>query len=641
LPPGPRLPITACPFQSLSCVMAIFLKTLSNCGACYRSGSGGEIPRHSIERDTMPTSLNLLRLTVKSQLYKWFPNIAPRPSFADIRDAMCAPGLPFEIEQVNLDGRTVRSWKNAAPSLGALVERSLEYGDADFIVYMEERLTYAEHYRRVAAVAHKLVDHYQIGKGDRVAIAMRNYPEWSIAFWAAAAAGAVVVPLNAWWVSDELAYGLQDSGASLVFVDAERLERLQDIAADSPLEHIVAARCENPPDSVTAMHTLWEGVAESSVLPALAISPEDNATMFYTSGTTGLPKGTLGTHRNICSAALTMPFSGVQGVLRSGGSLFDLMAMRNGQRTVLLTVPLFHVTGCHGMLLGSLAHGGKLVMMHKWDPVVALELIEQEQVNIFSGVPAMVRQLLDANEVEKRDLSTVTNIGYGGAPAPPDLLRRIKGAMPAVGASNGWGITETSAGIATNSRLDYAEKPNSVGLASPICDVKVVDDSGNELAPGKLGELWVRGPNVVKGYWQRPEATAAAFTDGWFHTGDVGKIDEEGFIYLVDRLKDMIIRGGENVYCAEVEAAISEHPAVVLACVFGLPDEVLGEQVGAVVQIVPGETVSGEALRTFAADRLAAYKVPARIWTQTEALPTGATGKVLKKEVRSRYGSRP
>ena len=587
----------------------------------------------------MPPSLSLLGFILKSQLYKWFPAIAPRPTFADIRAAMCGPGLPFEIEHVEIDGRELRCWKHAAPSMGALIERSLEYGDADFIVYLDERLSYAEHYRRVAAVAHQLVDRYGIEKGDRVAIAMRNYPEWSIAFWAAAAAGAVVVPLNAWWLSDELEYGLRDSGARLVFADAERLERLQAITAGLPLEHIVAVRCETVPAGATAMDTLWQGAGVTAGLPAVTIAPEDNATLFYTSGTTGFPKGTLGTHRNFCSAALTMPFSGVQGILRSGGTLFDLMAMRKVQRSALLTVPLFHVTGCHGMLLGSLANGGKLVMMHKWDPLVALELIEREQINIFSGVPAMVRQLLDANDVEKRDLSTVTNIGYGGAPAPPDLLRRIRAAMPAVGASNGWGITETSAAIATNSRMDYADKPDSVGPASPVCDVKVVDAAGEALAPGELGELWVRGPTVVKGYWQRPEDTAAAFTDGWFHTGDLGKIDEQGFIYLVDRLKDMIIRGGENIYCAEVEAALSEHPAVVLACVFGLPDEILGEQVGAVVQVAPGTSVTGEMLRSFVADRLAAYKVPGRIWTQTEALPTGATGKVQKKEIKARYAS--
>jgi long-chain acyl-CoA synthetase len=289
------------------------------------------------------------------------------------------------------------------------------------------------------------------------------------------------------------------------------------------------------------------------------------------------------------------------------------------------------------MLLGSFANGGKIVMMHKWDPLVALELIEREQVNIVSGVPSMIRQLLDSNATEQRDLSTVTNIGYGGAPAPPDLLRRIKAAMPAVGASNGWGITETSAGIATNSRMDYAEKPDSVGPASPVCDVAVFNEAGEQLATGELGELWVRGPNVVKGYWRRPEDTAVAFTDGWFHTGDVGRIDEQGFIYLVDRLKDMIIRGGENIYCAEVEAALAEHPAVVLACVFGLPDTLLGEQVGAAVQVRAAGEVSERELMAFAATRLAAYKIPTSIWTSTEPLPVGATGKVLKKDIKARY----
>jgi long-chain acyl-CoA synthetase len=588
----------------------------------------------------MRSFLKLLGFIFKSELFKRFPKTAPRPSFEDIRNAMCAPGLPFEVEQVSIEGRDIRCWKKAAPSMAALVESSLEYGDTDFIVYMDQRLSYAEHYRRVAAVAHQLIDRFEIQKGDRVAIAMRNYPEWSIAFWAAAAAGAVVVPLNAWWVSDELEYGLTDSGASLIFADEERLDRLQSISTDVPVKHIVAVRCDNVPDGVTPIETLWQGANEAAKLPAVTILPEDSATLFYTSGTTGFPKGTLGTHRNFCSAALTMPFSGVQGILRSGGTLFDLMSMKKTQRSLLLTVPLFHVTGCHGMLLGSLANGGKLVIMHKWDPVVALELIEQEQINIFSGVPAMVRQLLDTNEIEKRDLSTVTNIGYGGAPAPPDLLRRISAAMPAVGASNGWGITETSAGIATNSRMDYTEKPDSVGIASPVCDVKVVDEAGEQLAPGELGELWVRGPNVVKGYWQQPEATAVAFTDGWFHTGDVGKIDEQGFIYLVDRLKDMIIRGGENIYCAEVESTLSEHPAVVAACVFGLPDEILGEQVGAAVQVVTADTISEEELRELAAKRLASYKVPARIWLRTEPLPTGATGKVLKKEVKAHYAGR-
>ena len=413
------------------------------------------------------SSLKLLAFIVKSELFKRFPTVASRPTFEDIKGAMCAPGLPFEIEQVTIEGREYRCWKKAAPSMAALVENSLDYGDTDFIVYQDECLSYAEHYHRVATVAHQLIDRFGIQKGDRVAIAMRNYPEWSIAFWAAASAGAVVVPLNAWWVSDELEYGLTDSGARLVFVDKERLERLENIGISLPVEHVVAVRCDSVAEGVTPIETLWQSANDSTKLPDLAIQPEDNATLFYTSGTTGFPKGTLGTHRSFCSAALTMPYSGVQGILRSGGTLFDLMTMKKTQRSILLTVPLFHVTGCHGMLLGSLANSGKLVMMHKWDPVIALELIEREQINIFSGVPTMVRQLLDTNEVEQRDLSTITNIGYGGAPAPPDLLNRISAAMPAAGASNGWGITETSAGIATNSRMDYAGKARQRGYRLP------------------------------------------------------------------------------------------------------------------------------------------------------------------------------
>lgn len=587
----------------------------------------------------MQSRLGLLHFIIRSELYKRFPRRFRRPTFEDIRAAMCGPGMPFEIEQVNVEGREIRSWKKAAPSMAALIGQSREHGDKDFIIYGEERLSYLEHYRRVAAVASALVEDLQVNKGDCVAIAMRNFPEWSIAFWAAAAAGAVVVPLNAWWTRDELEYGLNDSGTTVVFVDEERLHRIQQIDTELPLKHIITARCDPvSTDSITAIDSLWQNEkGQRHTLPRVPLMPEDDATLFYTSGTTGFPKGTLGTHRNFCSAALTMPYSGVQGMLRSGQTLFDLMGMRKTQRSVLLTVPLFHVTGCHGMLLGSLANGGKVVMMHKWDPVVALELIEKEQINIFSGVPTMVRELLDTNATEGKDLSVITNIGYGGAPAPPDLLRRIKQAMPAVGASNGWGITETSAGIAANSRVDYAEKPDSVGIAAPVCDVKVVNEAGDTLPAGELGELWVRGPNVVKGYWQRPEATAESFSDGWFHTGDIGKIDDAGFIYLVDRLKDMIIRGGENIYCAEVEAALAEHPSVVSACVFGLPHETLGEQVGAVVQVQPTANVSAQELIDFLADRLAAYKVPTRLWPRTESLPTGATGKILKKEVRAAY----
>jgi long-chain acyl-CoA synthetase len=558
-------------------------------------------------------------------------------SYEEIDALMTAPGQPFELEQIEVEGRQLRSWKNTPPSLAALLEHSRSFGDREFLVYGDERLSYTEHYRRVAALAHRLVDDFGIAAGDRVAIAMRNYPEWCIAFWAAASVGAVVVPLNAWWTSEELAYGLTDSGTRLIFADRERLLRLQAIQSELPLQQVVAARCQNLPEDVVDFQSLLEGAPPEQVLPAVEVQPDDDATLFYTSGTTGFPKGTLGSQRSFCSVALTMAYNGMRGVLRMGASLEDLQALQQMPQTTLLTVPLFHVTGCHGIMLSTFATGGKLVMSYKWDPAEALDLIEREKVTIFGGVPTMIRQLLDAPDIERRDLSSVLNLGYGGAPAPPELLRKIKTTLPSAGASNGWGITETSAPITAISGQDYTDKPDSVGRPFPICDVKAVDEQGVELGAGELGELWVRGPNVVKGYWNKPEATAESFTDGWFHTGDVGFVDDDGDVYIVDRIKDMIIRGGENVYCAEVEAVLVEHPLVNAACVFGLPHEVLGEEVAAVIEVGADDAVSEEELREHAGVRLAKFKVPGRIWIHTEPLPVGATGKVQKKELKQFY----
>ena len=558
-------------------------------------------------------------------------------SYKEIDALMTAPGQPFEIEHIEVDGRRVANWKNTAPSLAAILEQSRSHGDQEFIVYQGERLTYAEHYRRVAALAHRLIDEFHIEKGDRVAIAMRNSPEWCIAFWAAASVGAIVVPLNAWWTSEELAYGLTDSGTRLLFVDRERLQRLQAIESQLPLQHVIAIRCENLPEGVVDFEDLLKDAPEDQALPAVDIRPDDDATLFYTSGTTGFPKGTLGSQRSFCSVVQTMQYNGVRTVLRMGGSLEDLDMLQQIPQAALLTVPLFHVTGCHGIMLGILASGAKLVMTYKWDPTEALDLIEQEKITVFGGVPTMIWQLLDAPDLAQRDLSSILNLGYGGAPAPPELLRKIKTSMPTTGASNGWGITECSAPITAIGGQDYVDKPDSVGPPFPICEVKAVDENGVKLGVGELGELWVRGPNVVKEYWNRPEATAESFSDGWFHTGDVGKIDEDGFVYIVDRLKDMIIRGGENVYCAEVEAALVEHPEINAACVFGLPHTVLSEEVAAVVETGPNSSVDEAELQAYAAKRLAKFKVPGRIWFRNEALPVGATGKVQKKELKAFY----
>jgi len=550
-------------------------------------------------------------------------------------EKLTRPGEICEIEPMSLGGVPTRCWKNIPPSMPALIEASRGHGDRDFIVYGDERLSYEQHYRRVAALAHRLIDEYGVRKGDRVAIAMRNYPEWPIAFWASVAVGAIAVPLNAWWTSRELAYGLRDSGAKVAFVDDKRLERIRDIEEDLPLAHIIAARCTTRPEGVADVAACFEGIPQDISLPDINLLPDDDATIFYTSGTTGFPKGTLGTHRNFCSVLGALTFNGARTVLRLGGRVEDLAAMQAIPQAALMTVPLFHVTGCHGIMLTMLVSGGKLVFMYKWDPRVTLDLIESERITMLTGVPAMMWQLLQEPDIDRRDLSSLLSLGYGGAPAPPELLRKIREKAPDCMVANGWGITETSSMICGITGQEYVDNPESVGPPPPACELRVVDTRGNDVPAGEMGELWVRGPNVVKGYWNNPAATAEAFTDGWFHTGDVGRIDGEGFVYILDRLKDMIIRGGENVYCAEVEAALVEHPGVDAACVFGIPHQVLGEEIGAVV-VAPDGVDEGE-LREFAAERLAEFKVPSRIWMRVEPLPLGVTGKVQKKDVREHY----
>jgi long-chain acyl-CoA synthetase len=473
-----------------------------------------------------------------------------------------------------------------------------------------------------------------------VAIAMRNFPEWSLAFWAATSAGAVVVPLNAWWTGPELQYGLEDSRSTVAFVDAERLDRIAPHAAELPdLRALIVVRDDRPPPhpGVWSFDEVLGPVPEGVEQPDVTIEPDDDATIFYTSGTTGKPKGAVGTHRNICTNFVSLAFCSARAEMRSADD--PRLAASAGTRTssqnaYLLSVPFFHVTGCHSVLVANLAFGGKIVLMYKWDAGRALELIERERITTFGGVPTMVWQVLDHPDFARRDLSSVRSIGYGGAPAAPELVRRIAELFPGRTPSNGYGLTETSSVTTMNSGADYLRKPESVGVPVPVCDVKVVGPGGEALATGEVGELWVRGPNVVKGYFGKPEATEASFTDGWLHTGDVARIDDEGFVHIVDRAKDVVIRGGENVYCVEVEAALYEHPAVSDAAVVGIPHPVLGEEVGAVVHRLAGHTVTEEDLRAFVAERLASFKVPARIWFRDEPLPRNAAGKILKRELK-------
>ncbi|HEY5334879.1 MAG TPA: AMP-binding protein [Mycobacteriales bacterium] len=543
------------------------------------------------------------------------------PSLAEVRTALTAPGAPFEMEEVNVLGATVRAWKNAPPNLRAILEMSRGHGDAVFITYEDEQLTFTEHYRQVAHLATILRDRYGVAKGDRVSIVMRNLPEWSIAFWAAAAVGAVVVPLNGWWTAPEIEYGLRDSGAKVVFLDQQRTDRLADVLPSLDCAPITVG---------DQWREVLGDVPADPALPEVAIEPEDLATIFYTSGTTGRPKGALGTHRNICGNLVALMYSGFRAQMRAGLEPGPAAA----PPTYLLSVPFFHATGCHSILVASVASGGRLVIMHHWDAERALELIERERVTTFGGVPTMVWQVLQSPSFQTRDVSSVQSISYGGAPAAPELVRRIEELFPGRTPGNGYGLTETSSVTTMNSGVDYVRKPDSVGVPVPVCDVRVVGSDGEDVPTGEIGELWIQGPNIVVGYWGKEEATEEAFGDRWFKSGDLAKVDDEGFVYIVDRAKDMVIRGGENVYSVEVEGVLFEHPDVADVGVIGIPHRELGEEVGAVIVLRPGATTTVEELQQHVAKSLASFKVPAHIFLREGPLPRNPAGKLLKREIR-------
>jgi long-chain acyl-CoA synthetase len=555
-------------------------------------------------------------------------------SIKDAVAALTAPGAPFEMEERIVHGIALRVWKTAPPSLRAILEASRAHGDLPFLVFEEERLSHAAHYRRTAALARALAGRFGIAKGDRVAIAMRNYPEWSLAFWAAAALGAVVVPLNAWMTGDELRYCRADIGARLLVADAERSERLQPHLPTLALDAVLAARVgASPPPGTLPLEALLDD--NSDTLPEVAIEPDDDATIFYTSGTTGKPKGAFGTQRNICGNLVALSFARARALLRRGE---NLPAPGSAPKSAtLLSVPFFHVTGCHSVLCASLLNGNKIVLMYRWEPERAMQLIERERITSFGGVPSMAWQVLEHPAFGRYDLSSVESIAYGGAPAAAELVARIKAKFPNVAPGNGYGLTETSSVTTQNAAEDYERKPDSVGLPIPVCDLRIVDAAGQDVAPGEIGELWIKGPNVVKGYWNDPAATEASFGGGWLRTGDLGRRDDEGFLYILDRVKDMLIRGGENVYCVEVEDALYSHPAVMDAAVVGIPHRVLGEEVGAVVQLKPGALVDDDALKRHVATRLAAFKVPQRIVFRDEPLPRNANGKILKRALRQAF----
>ncbi len=564
------------------------------------------------------------------------------PSFADVDAELCAAGGFFEIETLDIRGIPTRTWKNAPRSLRDVIEQGARTGgDGTFLILEDERLSHARHFELVVQLATAFVRDLGVRPGDRVAIAMRNLPEWSIAYFAATAVGAVAVPLNGFWNGAELAFAITDCEPKVLVADGERLERIAPHTGEFPGTALVGTRLDDRahsgdlPAGIMPLDEVLAAAGDASALPDVPLDPDDPASIFYTSGTTSRPKGVYGTHRNVCSNLVSMMYATVRALRRRG----EQAPPRSGPTVMMVPLPLFHATGCNSLLISQAFFGGTLIFTRKWNAEKALDLIDSERVTQFSGVPTMVWDLLNSPSLDKHDLSSLSSLGGGGSASPPELLRRIRARFPALGATTGYGLTETSSITTSISGADYTAHPDSVGVPMPVCEVRIVDETGRDLPVGEPGEIWIKGPNVASGYWRRPEATAEAFTDAWLHSGDIGRFDAEGYLYIVDRAKDIVIRGGENVSSIEVESALFEHPDVLEAAVFGVPHATLGEEVAAAVQLRPGSPTTAEDLRAHSAARLARFKVPAHIFLSADPLPRSGTGKILKREIRAAHGA--
>ena len=532
-------------------------------------------------------------------------------------DELTAPGQLFEIKTEMIRGIPTRAYALAPPSLRDVWVNSADYGGKEYLVYDEERYTYSQAHEMVASVANWLQSN-GVTSGERVAIAMRNYPEWMLAYWATVSIGAVVVGMNSWWVADEMKFGLNDSKPKVLICDEERLGCFNQIRTEFEFAKLVSVRAANEQHPEA---TPWAKILEfGGELPQVSIEPEDEACIFYTSGTTGRPKGAQLTHRGCTNNIFNIAFA-------NAVQPAALARLRGAE-------PALSANNC--VAQAATLAGGKIIHMHKWDPAEALELIEKEGVTAFSAVPLMTREILSHPDFKKRDTSSLATMGGGGAAMQPDLVHKVAEEVSGAQPTTGYGMTETCGIISAVSSVFFRDKAASVGPAMPTFEVKCVNEKGESLPAGETGELWVRGAPVIKGYLNREDATAETITDGWLHTGDIVRLDEDGFIYLVDRAKDMVLRGGENVYCAEVENALFSHSEVIECIVFSVPDERLGEVVGAAIYMSEESSIKATELREHCGNLLAAYKIPQHIWFVDEPLPKNANGKFMKRAVKEK-----
>lgn len=561
------------------------------------------------------------------------------PSELDLRirtitEALTGPQGPMPLTHFSHYGVNVPMIAAAPPALTHYIAHfCAQHAETVFIVDGDQRLTFAETYTAARKVAGALIEGHGVKRGDRIGLAMRNAPSWIVLYMGILMAGGCATLLNGWWQGAELVSGIEDVEASIVFVDGPRAQRLEEAGYEGKAR-IVALDIAQPIEDAMAPILAAGGGAETA-LPEM--TGDDLATILFTSGSTGQSKGAYSTHRAVMQGTFNYIVQALM-LLQIATEDGTIKADRPPHAT-LLTVPLFHVTGEIPVMLVSFAIGRKIVMMPKWNVVTAMELIEREKITNFTGVPLMSFELMTHPDRNKYDLSTLQGLAGGGAPRPQEHVRRLNDEFPTAPPALGYGLTETNAIGAGIFSTNYIEKPTSTGIASkPLVDLAILDDSGAPLPQGKVGEVCIRSVALFSGYWNRPDASRECMTDdGYFRTGDLGYLDEDDYLFIVDRKKDIIIRGGENISCQEVEAAIYEHPAVAEACVFGLSDERLGEVPGAVVYLQPGQTLSVEALCAFLKEHIAGFKVPQQVWISSAPLPRLGTEKIDKVALRTQY----
>ena len=544
---------------------------------------------------------------------------------AEAIEQLTAAGRPHETQWAAGPRGPVLTYPNLPATLRELY--AVNATDAEFLVHEGERRTFAGALHECGSIAHVLVHRFGVRPGDTVAISMRNYPEWMLAFMAVTSIGAIAVGMNSLWQTDEMQYGLVDSGARVLFADRERAEQWASMQP-RPDTAVLVVRSQSAPDG--ALLLADELAAVGAVpLPPVDVQPHDPAVILYTSGSTGRPKGVLSSHRAVLAALYGWEVDAMQFALRHPAPAGGPPPLPPAS---LLGIPLFHVMGLNGGFLSSFRSQRRLVCMVKWDPAHAAELIERERVTSFSAPPAMTGDMVREAQRTDRDLSSLRSVGGGGAARPPEQVRQIERTFPNAGPGIGWGMTETNAMGTIISGAEYVRHPDSAGFTVIGAELRVVGDDGLPLPAGSPGELQVRGSTMFTEYWNRPDATADSFDGDWFRTGDVAYIDDAGLLFIVDRIKDLIIRGGENIGCGHVEAALAMHPHVIEAAVYSVPDERLGEEVGATV--FGSAELDLDELRTFLLQHLARHEVPRYLFTTDSPLPRTASGKLFKRQVR-------